>query len=321
MKKALCFLIILFNLTMLINAKKLAKLTDILEAAYITVSNDKIFISGDNSIHIYSSKDMKLIKKIGRKGNGPEEFQYSPKIRIYNEKLYAYSLNKLSIIDTNGKFLTENRLKGFWNFKIAPIKDNFVLLHFSMMKKNKKIKNALVVSLCNNKIEEIKTLYSSPENSGKKINIVPETIDFDIWNNKIFIADSHKGLYIIVLNDKGEKLKEFKNPYKKIKISESYKKERIDKFKKNMPKGIKFNISCPDYFPPFHKFYIFDGHLYFKTYEKKGDKILFRIFDTKGKELKKIYLPDQNIFTFNNNSYYYLKRDENDDWELYSVKI
>ena len=321
MRKKICFFMLFFSIALFANAQKLVKFSDFLEADYITASDNKLFVSADNSIYIYSLKGMKLIKKVGRKGEGPEEFQYSPRIRIYNKKLYAYSLKRLSVIDMNGKFLKTIRLKGLWNFKISPIKENFVLLHFSMIKEKNKHKTALSITLWNNKMEKIKNLYSLPQNMRKSINIVADRIDFDVWNNKIFISDSSKGLFTTVFDSTGKKINKFKNDYKKIKISESYKKEKIDRLKKRMPKGVKPDISCSDYFPSFHKFYIFNGYLYFKTYEQKGDKVLFRIFDKKGKEMKKVFLPNQDIFTINNNIYYYLKRDKNDDWELYSVKI
>lgn len=322
MKKLIVVLLFVMFLFPSIYSKKLCKLTDLLEARSIAVNKNIVFISGENSIHMYSLKDFKLLKKIGRKGNGPGEFNISPRIRIYNDKLYTIShFNRVYVIDMKGEFLVEKKTEGFINLLIAPVGKNFVLYRFIMKKVKNKMKTGIAILLLDGNLKKIKDFSFKSSDPKDKIRPVSYKSMFDIWNNKIYIADSSKGLYVEVFDSQGKKLKEFKSDYKKIKVSDSFKKQSMEDFKKQNPRMIKKEFEYPEYFPAFSHFYIFNGKLYFKTYEKKGNDILFRIFDTNGKELKSVFLPKSDIFTIDNDVYYYIDSDENEDLVVYSKKI
>jgi len=316
-------LMFVFAFSSVVYAKTICKFTDFLEASDIAVSGNKIFVSADNAIYFYSLKDMKLIKKFGRKGEGPEEFKYKPSIKIYNNKIFALG-DRLKILSLNGDFIKLIKFKRNI-FDVAILGENYILREMaSVSSKNKKPSLVVRIGIYDKNEKLIKELSKIENKNMSKIELPPSRIMFEIYKNNIFLADARKGLYVCVYDKTGKKLYEINKDYEKEKVTDAYKKRDSEKMKKKFKKVwafIKDRYYYQKYFPAFSRFYIFNGKLYFKTYKTAGDKVLFKIFDIKGNKIKEIFLPDQEIFTINDGIYYYLKRDENDVWVLYSEKI
>ena len=62
------------------------------------ISNDYIYISDNATIKVFSVKDIKYIKTIGRKGNGPKEFDYTPRLQPLENGVFAYIVNRIYLI-------------------------------------------------------------------------------------------------------------------------------------------------------------------------------------------------------------------------------
>jgi len=324
-KKAIVFILFcLFIFTQSIYAKKISELTDLLEAANIAVADGKLFVSADNSIYIYSLKDTKLIKKVGKKGEGPNEFKSNPSLWVKNNKLYAYG-ERLHILSLSGDFLRLIKLKRNV-FDLDLIDKNYVLREMtSLPQKSGKPILVIRIGLYDKNEKLIKEFSRIDHKYMDKIELPPSRIMFAVLDNKIFVADARKGLYVDVYDSLGKKLYSINKTYEKKIIPKEYIKKDLEKLKSKTPKNVwlllKDKYVYVKYFPAFDKFFVFDGKLYFKTYETKGDKVLFRILGPKGKELKNVFLPNSQIFTVKNGTYYYLKRNENDDWVLFSEKV
>jgi hypothetical protein len=76
----------------------------------IRVDENKIYITENANIYIYSKKDFKLIKKFGKKGAGPEEFRIGFAngmlwISVIPGCIFVHSIGKISYFTTEGKFL------------------------------------------------------------------------------------------------------------------------------------------------------------------------------------------------------------------------
>jgi hypothetical protein len=74
MKRKAYWILFLILFTGLCFAEKVASFTEFTNPYESQVDVDRFYISEDTSIYIYSLKDYKLIKKFGKKGEGPGEF-------------------------------------------------------------------------------------------------------------------------------------------------------------------------------------------------------------------------------------------------------
>ena len=86
MKKSYCstlLLIILLYSTLL--GEKVALLTEIRNPRSLTVDDTQLYVTEKSTCYIYSLKNYRLMKIIGREGQGPQEFQTLPHIPIIYE--------------------------------------------------------------------------------------------------------------------------------------------------------------------------------------------------------------------------------------------
>ncbi len=77
----------------------------------------------------------------------------------------------------------------------------------------------------------------------------------------------------------------------------------------------------PEHFPPVQSMIIKDGKIYLKTFKKKGNEFEFIVLNLKGDEVKKLFLPDAEIWTIDSNYYYWLDFNENEEYVLNRKKI
>jgi hypothetical protein len=156
---------------------------------------------------------------------------------------------------------------------------------------------------------------------------------FRTWENKIYVPESGKGLYLEVYDADGNLKKTIRNDYKKIRVEEAAKKEAVRAYfdkcyltqerKAILKKRLIFKF--PEYYPAIQDFIVVDDSIYIKTYEK-GDKktAKFLVLDLSGKLIKSIFLPDTNnlLFYIKNNTFYYLEEDITEEtWLLKTIKF
>ena len=82
-------------------------LPQICDPQSIVVDNGQIYIVEYTSIYIYSTKDFKLHRKIGKEGEGPQEFRplpgiYEISINVEPDYLLVKSVQRLSYFSRDG---------------------------------------------------------------------------------------------------------------------------------------------------------------------------------------------------------------------------
>jgi hypothetical protein len=84
----------------------------------------------------------------------------------------------------------------------------------------------------------------------------------------------------------------------------------------------------PDQTPGLDYFDVVDGKFIARTYQYRGDSVEFVIFDLKGRELQRTFLPFTGrlsngiFFCFYQGRYFYLRENaEEEVWELHSEKV
>jgi len=314
---------------------KIFPLPDVLEPVSLVVANGKIIIPEETHIAIYSLDDFHLEKKFGRRGEGPGEFSYPPKITAFPDHLVANTMGKLIHYSYDGDFIKETKIIIPYNYgtwPLLPIGEYYVAFPMEVEKINPGAMRLLHIGrLYDQGFKPVKQLCEAihpmvpppppPPQAGTKpkptpkqdFNAIPEYVDYAIVDDKIFLADNRKGFHISVFDKKGDLLYEIDKEYKSLKVPEEY-KEAYMKRQQEHPDWEslqkQFNFKFKENFPAFSSFKIADNKIYMTTYEKMENKYEVVVMDLEGNTLKRSYSfpfpPFQNAsysFTLFSNAY------------------
>ncbi len=303
----------------------LTTFSDIVKPIELRMDDRYIYISDQSSVFVYAVNTFKFVKKLCKKGEGPEEFRTHPRIAYTHDRLILCDAYKIIVYTRDFKLIKEIKVHSFTD-RVNPIEDNFILTRFQVIDEKK----CRVFSLHNGKLEKIKDLIIEPE--------IPRGFLIYPWsrsrsrNDKVYIAQPQKGLYIDVFNKYGKKLYHIEKKTKEIKSSDKHKKMALEKmryfvgrrrFEKARARGV-FKKPLSKFIPYINNFWVVDDKIYIKTYDITGKEEKYIIMDIKGTILKTVFLPMtyMEILTFNKNKFYYLMESENDDgWVLHSVDL
>jgi len=346
-KAFLFFLVIILTLPFPFKAATLvASLPDILKPRMIAVDDDTIYITDQESLFVYSLSKFELVKRIGQKGKGPEEYVYTPYVQILKDKILLYDGFKFSLFEkkNNGRLIIEKKFS-FPVFKINLAGGSYICHQFTF---DEKVRRFTEITAYDQNFKKIKSLYKKEskikplERVIKEARFAAPIVTFQCWEDRIFLANGHKGFYIEIFDERGQSLKVIKKEYEKIKITESEKKRLIEDFKNRLNLRIQnrweyfkkvagdFDKMFPEYFPAMQSISVSNNKLYVRTYKrKKGNgnwKEEYVILDLKGNIVKKVFLPyaKTNLMSFKNGIFYYLEMkdyEDGEEWELHYEKI
>lgn len=325
--KFLCIIFLL--LTWPILGMKVVELPDILKPHLIVADKDQLFIVEDTSILVYSLKDFSLLKKFGKRGEGPGELkQFISGIDIQPDFILVNSIGRLSWFDRSWHFLKQqNDTSMGHNYKI-------VGKHYAGMKMVRE-KDAIYFAICifDSHLKNIREIYRYTHpffKRKRKINPVNIRVSsYFVFNNKIFV-DGGKGI-INVYDENGKMLYTINHEFEPIKISKDDKERYIEFWKSDIKaeyKVYKQRLEFPTYFPAIRDFQVANGKIYVLTNKKKDGKNELIIFNLKGKLLKKTMAPllETNMilphlfcyYTIQNNRIYKLvDNQDKETWELH----
>jgi hypothetical protein len=320
----------------LVFGAKIVTLTDINAPERIAVDKDRIFIAELTEIFVYS-KDGKLLKKFGKKGEGPSEFIATRntgglKIDLLPDMIMATSIGKVSFFSKDGEFVRMIKApRGVAEYRPLGAKgERFCGMGFAMGE------GALfaAINLYDGQLQKVKEIHrqKNPFQPGKSMNpfLTPPIPYVD---NGTIVVDTRLGNFLI-FNDKGEKLTDVQPEWEKIKLSKDY-QDKVWDYYQNNPR-VKANfaylkklIVMPDYLPNVKMCSVDDQKIYALTYLRKDGKAEFFVFDFKGKLVKHTYVDFafRNFikpypYTIHNGVLYYIAEDiEKEEWSLYSVEI
>jgi hypothetical protein len=309
-----------------ISAKKIAKFPGINEPYQFEVYDDFIYIGERSTISIYSIDDFTLIKKFGREGEGPGEFQPFPMLKVFPKYIVVNNLIKWLIFSRNGELIKEKRNSGI-KFYLYPVGINYVALSPLPDHVNS------VIKIYNEKLEPIKEIsreVSTVKRKRRRSNMITDYYRHTVYDDKIFLGDTSKGFFIEVFDSKGNKLYEIRKKYQPIKVTEKYKKDELKREKEandivsNTRRKLKYKYVFKDHFPAFRDLRVKDGKIYIFTHKRKGDRGEIIVMDLVGKIKKRVFAPRVPLkyCSISNNRYYYLNDNlENEEWEMFSEDI
>jgi len=344
MKKFLvyCKLLLIVKLSF---AAQIGTLPGLLKPGVIRVFENELFVIQNSTVYSYSLKDLALKREFAREGEGPGELKkvpnFSNDILVYPDYIFVESIDKIVYFSRDGKYIKEKR-KYPMSSRIMPLGGNFVGKNL-IQGEDKKTYTTL--NIYNSSLERKKELYRQkfPQQGISSVDIIPDSLNFWVYDNKIFVEESPRGFFIEVFDSEGKKLYEIKKEYEKIKITDAHKKEVVERLKQdplvklqgweNIKRILKFNFF--DSFPAIKDIFVTENKIYIQTFNRKDSKDEFIIMDLAGNLQKKIFLnpgqtPDVLIqilglgpkfYWINKNKIYYLIENAAEEWELHVTAI
>jgi hypothetical protein len=299
MKKIIFVLIVLLVLfSVAIHGEKVAVLPEIMKPVTLAVDDTQFYVTEGASIYIYSLKEFNLLKKFGREGQGPQEFQIHPllpmTLNVGGDKLIVFSVLKVSYFTKTGEFIREIRAKSVIA-GLQPFDDRF-LGSTQTQEDNVRYR---VVNLYDSKLDKLKELYrvkDSFQAVGQGLKVLEKTFFYNAYKNRILLPGKDDATVdVFKLDDEMKKLFSIHLDEKKIKIGQEFKKAVIEYFKTTPGLKEQFElikpIRIPDYFPRVALFFVESDTIYIMTMKKENNKVEFFTYDMKGKFIKRLMIP------------------------------
>jgi hypothetical protein len=286
------------------SAEKIVPLNEIIDAYIVRVGHGRVFVVDREDLAVYSLDDFRFLGRIGRKGQGPGEFEMLQDLDILPDGLLVRSMNKIHYFSKDGVFeravvIPSQRYGGY----PVPFGNRFVWFYGDFQEDGSL--GPPKGHLCDENLNPIKDVFGEAPGSpppppppipgagspGKKRD-VPMIFDFFSYrteDDKIFIADSRQGLSISVFNNKGDFLYEIRHEVNRVKVPAGYKDDILKKQPPTARYWASFNPVVPQFFPIFFGFKIDGGKIYAIATEQKDNFHEIIVMDLAGKILRRSY--------------------------------
>jgi len=276
-----------------------------------------------NNIKKFDSKG-KFLKVIGKKGQGPGDFNWPFKIEISGNQLIVWELRnqRISLLDLEGNFIKSVKfpLNKGWAQKIRVLPDNKIVIE---IEKNffdeKEFPQECRIELYTRDIEYVKTIYSKRLCRNKYITKpkwtnIPQPYNVDVYwdvspEGKIIIGYS-KNYEIEIYDPVKGKIFSFTHKYNPVEINKKDKEEFFAGIvtsvegkivKKGAPDYMRKIVKFPKYKPAFNSIIVdSEGNIWVHPYRKnkEEEKKYFDVFDKNGKFINEVKIIGNESYPF-----------------------
>lgn len=278
-------------------------LRELIEPNSIALDQRQIYIPEGTSIYIYDLRDFRLKKRIGQRGEGPQEFLLDVLrgaeelfIDVQTPVLLVNSLGKVSFFNKgDGSFIRELKSRtGAREFK--PLGLGFAGQGM-VAEEGIQYRSVNIYDSQLNKVKEVFKVKHHFQ-MGEGLRVLPAAMTFAAWGGKLFIA-WEENFVIRVFDQEGNPLYTIQREYERLKVPEWFKEQIVAYFKthkryKRIFEMLDPKIIFPATFPAIADMKITDGKMYVTTYridEENADATQCFVFDVKGNFLKELTIP------------------------------
>lgn len=271
--------------------------------------NDLFVVDGDFVIRVFSIEPFAPRLTLGRKGEGPEEFQYAPHLWVDAETIVASDFMKSLWFTRGGEFIKAVSYSDFPDFdsgqemQLFPVGNRFV----RNIVDHKSRKRTVII--IDHKLRPLKTLYEglfdwNQVGGQSKFNLLTHRIEVEAGDGEIFISDTEKGFFIKVFDFNGNAVRtiDLNALEKPIPVSAADREMLLDEVRltrqENVYQYAKANATVPDTFPRIHQVSLSGGRLYVTTHREKEGLHEMLILDHNGKVLARLFLPLESFHHF-----------------------
>ena len=323
-------ILICFSFALSLFGERITTFPQLSNPELIRVGENLICINEGAVLFLYDLNDFKLLKKFGRRGEGPGEFSSDLDINILKEKIMIESQGKLSFYSLKGDLIKEMRRSPKYR-RLKILEDRYVASSGIL---SKDVYHN-VAKILDADFNELKTFYHDEAmyHQKKQGTNYASTWDFDVSEKKCFIVGS-SDFKIDVFNKNGDLLYTISPQYEKVKFPQEFIDAWFKRIKRrrgmNFYEYAKKKVRWPEFFPAIRDLMVDNGHVYVITWRKKEQEHEFFIFDLEGKLVKKTFIPlqdyDEGVALFpyslkNNYVYQLIDNEEEEVWELQRFSI
>lgn len=265
----------------------------------VVVDANHVYVVDKYVISIYSLKDFTLVKKLGRRGEGPGEFRIHPggiiTIDVRSEKMVITSNHRISFFDKSGKYLRE--INNITARALHPFGKGFV--------GNENVFDGdgirfYTVNLYDPDIKIYRQLYRmksfvQPE-SGQGWMLYQASFPSTVFcDGHLFVNGMTTEFVIHKFNAAGQQVKVIKMDLKRLEFTDQHQQTVLERYQTNPSTRPDFpwwkqNIHFPKFFPAILSLSSDRQRLYVRTYQTKEGKSHFIILSPTGEKIKTVFL-------------------------------
>ncbi len=269
-------------------------------------SMGNIFVTDGKTYKVYKINTKgKLLKSFMKKGEGPGEFKFFPRLYIRGNKLMVASYQKLAEFDLEGNLIKE------WKFektypRLLPLKENLVLGGFLKFSKEKGVMPEKEIILMSPEGNNQRLIFKSKSTGrlfikvGKytfSVSTNPFIIPDVIWaynpaSDMIYLAESDK--YKIYVKDiEGNTRMVIEREYTKVPFTPQDKEKVMSKLQKMPEKFLNaLRKNLPDQLCALSSIYATPSGYILARSVKAYNKFDFDVFSPQGKFMYTLELPE-----------------------------
>lgn len=265
-------------------------LPEIEEPGDVRAEHGRIYVQDKKDIAVYDFSDGRFLRRIGRAGQGPGEFTMLTGMTVLSDRLIAYDISKALFFSVEGEYISQIvPPRQVMAYPFLPVGDHFVGVPLEVQEDGSL--GPLTVVVFDGALKPVKravglpdVLAPPPPRPGAASAPQPDTLmirgyfDYAAYDNRIFVADSTKGLFISVFDEQGDRLYEINHPVDKQKVTQEYREWALKERRVKKP-------VWPEYFPAFTALKIDAGRLYAVTPARRDGRNEVIIMDLNGKIL------------------------------------
>jgi hypothetical protein len=339
MKKCLLFFSFMLPVTCIF-AEKLAELPQVIKPEELYVDGNRLYILSQARIqpriYAYAAPGVEFIKQFVKIGEGPAEARRILSFKVLPHLLIVQPDTKIMFYSRDGEYIKEKRIPQDIE-KHACIGENYIgIKHNTDEKAESQSWDIYLFDKDFNPIKELRkgeAINTFSLDKGKKRNfpVLSHLLAYNIYKDRIYIADTQRGFSITVCDREGEQLYEINKKYKKLKGTQVVLDKYLSRWKSEPERlaYIKnvFNLVVPEYYPAVESFWVNNDQMCVLTFEKKKEKEINKrelvVLDLTGRILKRTFVTyESGICSVYNDKYYYLfENEEKELWELHTEEI
>ncbi len=335
---ALCFPAFLMG-------EKLAEFQEPFKWLKMAMDESHVYLADTNEciIHIYSRKDFGHIGQFGRRGQGPEEFEYIGLMRPLPDCLFIDSGQKVSYFSKKGDFLRAMTPGYPSTGSYIPLGRNYAGKRF-IPNHPKQTWFEIAVDLFDSKLKLIKEFYLGIVNANesydfgrekKRLSMVSDCFKLDVDGDKLIVGNSTAGFSFRVFDSEGKELYEIDLPYDKRKITNEDQRAILEDMRWELGEDTYQRITSrayyvfPKTYPAYSDFVVDDGKIYVFLYQLPGAALEIMVLDLRGNLIKKLTIPEaKNLLPHGwpycaseGGLYFMTFNEETFKWELHFARL
>ncbi|MFH1975287.1 MAG: hypothetical protein ABIJ52_06960 [Pseudomonadota bacterium] len=325
-------------------SERVIALPELERPTQIVVEGGRIYFADSRDVKVYDLRDGRLLRKIGRLGQGPGEFSIEPRrMSVLGDRLIVQDMRHADCFNLDGVSAGQIKHPGSMAFyPVLPVGRNVVGFPIIRDDEGSMLPSGRIydsrLKLIRDFYGALPALPSAPPPPGRAMKKSDELLIRDygvyaVYGNRIYVADSRRGLSISVFDENGLLLSEINPPVDKVKVPKGFVDAVVKEWKASKDWQTYYsylNPVVPEYFPAFMDFKLDKGRLCFLTAAKKNDLYEIIIMDLEGKILERKFRfplkPNFEYPFYNGNKYdidgnKLIWFDYNDDKEIYELHI